>query len=97
MIAWTLDALMIYFIFSAFGLSFDIVLTTFVSYVSLLLGAISSIPAGIGVRELSCIGLLIRNNVDTPVATTLVFLIRIFPIWIPTVIGITSTKNFLRN
>ena len=96
MIAWILDALMIYLIFIGFGLNFDIVLTTFTSYVSLLLGVLSLSPAGIGVTEISYLGLLIRNNLDSSIAVSLIFLVRFVSVWVPTIMGIITSKLFMK-
>lgn len=59
---------------------------------SLVLGAISFIPGGIGVAEGSLIGLLNYQGIELPVALVLVILIRFFTLWYSVVVGFIALK-----
>ena len=59
---------------------------------SLILGAASFIPGGIGVTEGSIAGLLTLNGVDISIAFVLGILIRIFTLWYGVLIGFIALK-----
>lgn len=59
---------------------------------SLILGAISLIPGGIGVAEGSIAGLLTLGGIDISVAFVLGVLIRIFTLWYAVLVGFLALK-----
>ena len=59
---------------------------------SLILGAASFIPGGIGVTEGSIAGLLTLNGVDISIAFVLGILIRIFTLWYGVLVGFVALK-----
>lgn len=92
-IYWLLEAFGVYFVFLAFDieiLSYVQVLTTYAS--SLILGAASFIPGGLGVVEGSLVGLLNSLGVELSEAFILVILIRIFTLWYSVIVGFISLK-----
>jgi len=93
--AWFIQTIVIYLIFTAFGLNFDIAFTTIVTLSSILLGSLSFLPAGIGFTELSFVGFMIESGVELSVATSVIVMIRLLGIWFATVIGFITTKYFL--
>ena len=64
LMAWVVDAVSVYFIFLGFNLNFDIIYTTFAMFASLLLGFVTLLPSGLGVTELSFIGLLANKGLE---------------------------------
>jgi len=94
-LSWILDAISVYFIFLGFGLNFDIIYTTFVMFASLLLGFVTLLPSGLGVTELSFIGLLSNKGIEVSLATSIIILIRLTSVWFSTIIGIVTTRIFL--
>jgi len=96
LISWIIDAVSIYCIFLGFNLDFDIIYTTFVMFASLLLGFVTLLPSGLGVTELSFIGLLTNKGIEVSLATSIIIMIRLTSVWFSTIIGIITTKIFLK-
>ena len=59
---------------------------------SLFLGAISFLPAGLGITEGSFIGLLHLQGISLSVAAVAVIIIRIFTLWFNVIIGFIALK-----
>jgi uncharacterized protein (TIRG00374 family) len=59
---------------------------------SILLGAISFVPAGIGVTEGSIAGLFTLNGIDISTALILSVMIRILTLWFSVCVGFISLK-----
>jgi uncharacterized protein (TIRG00374 family) len=97
LIAWMFDAIAIFLCFLAFDINFDFVLTTIVGFSSILFGALSFIPAGVGVTEISFVNLLVQHNIEFSLATALVFFVRLASIWYATLIGVITTKFVYKN
>lgn len=90
---WLLESLGVYFILVALdinGLSYLNVVSTYTS--SLILGAASFVPGGIGVTEGSLIGLLNYQGVEIAETFMLVVLIRVFTLWYSVAIGFIALK-----
>jgi len=96
LIAWSFDAIGIYFSFQAFNLDFNIIVTTSIAFSAIIIGAISFIPAGIGLIETSLIGLLLLREVDLATASSLTLLIRFTTYWFATFLGIVAIRFFLK-
>ena len=96
-IAWIIDAISVYLVFLGFNQNLDFIYTTFVMYTSLLLGFVTFIPSGLGITELSAIGLLASRGIDISLATSIIIMIRLTGIWFSTAVGLISMKIFLKN
>jgi uncharacterized protein (TIRG00374 family) len=59
---------------------------------SLIIGAASFIPGGVGVAEGSIAGLLSLSGIDISVAIALGMLIRIFTLWYAILVGFVALK-----
>jgi len=92
LIAWAFDAIGIFLCFLAFGINFDFISSTVIGFSSILFGALSFIPAGVGITEISFVHLLLQYKVELSMATALVFFIRLSSIWYATLIGVITTK-----
>jgi uncharacterized protein (TIRG00374 family) len=70
--------------------------TTAFGFSSLMFGAISLVPGGAGVTELSFVQLLIYYGLPASEAATAVLLVRISSLWYSTLIGLVAVKIILR-
>ena len=59
---------------------------------SILLGAISFIPAGIGITEGSIAGLFALNGIDVSTALILSVMIRVLTLWFSVCVGFIALK-----
>ncbi len=90
---WFVIGIAAYFVLKAVGIdtvSYVNVISIYSS--SLILGAASFIPGGIGVTEGSIAGLLTLNGVDISIAFVLGILIRIFTLWYGVLVGFVALK-----
>jgi len=98
LLAYAFEAYSIYFSFRAFGLDFNIIQTSLITFTSFVIGAISFIPGGIGLTEASLIGLLLLFEVEPSLASTLAIFIRLTTIWFATIVGFIGVRFlFLRS
>lgn len=97
MLCWMIDALAVYFCFMAFGLKFDILETSLISLTSLILGAVSFLPGGLGVTEISMIGFLTNHKISLSLASALVLFIRLCTLWFSTFAGFLSLRYALKS
>ncbi len=94
--AWSLDAFGIYLCFQAFELDFNFLLTTVIGFSSILFGAISLIPGGIGITEVSFVALLSLYDVDSSLSSSLALFFRLLSIWYATCLGIIAMRFILK-
>jgi len=90
------DAIAIYFIFIAFNIELEIIFTTLVTFSSFLIGAVSFLPSGIGITEISFLQFLTEEGLEISLATSIIIMVRVITIWFSTIIGLISTKLFIR-
>jgi len=90
---WIIESMVMYFVFLSFEIDFLSFLQIISMYAtSILLGAASFLPDGIGVMEGSLVGLLTLNDIDISTAFTLVISFRIFTLWYGIIAGFISLK-----
>ncbi|SHO42866.1 membrane hypothetical protein [Nitrosotalea sinensis] len=97
LIAVFTDAIAIYLCFLAFGIHYSFIDSTLFTGISLVVGAISFLPGGIGITDLSIAGLLVRSGIITSLALTLTIFIRFMITWSTVLIGIITLRFALRN
>lgn len=95
-LCWFVDAMVVYFCFLSFNLTFDILETSLISLTSLVLGAISFLPGGLGITEISMMGFLVNQGTNISLATALVIYTRLVTIWFSTLLGFLSVKFALK-
>jgi len=92
----SIEGIMIYVGF----LSFDIDLGYFESfqlfYTSILVGIFSFLPGGIGITEGSFVFMLVKQNFEFVVASSLIIFLRLITIWSVTIIGFIATPLFAK-
>ena len=83
-----------FFVVQGFGVNTIDLLSIISSYSSsLIVGALSFIPGGLGVAEGSLIGLFSLQNIDFSEAIVIVVLIRFFTLWFSTIAGFIALKT----
>ena len=92
MVAWSFDGLGIFLCFQAFELDFDFFISALLGLASILIGALTLIPGGVGVTEVSFVQLLSLYGIESSIASALVLFFRLLSIWYVTCIGIVATK-----
>ena len=91
---WIVIGCAAFFVIEGFGFSVGSILNIISTYSSsLIIGALSFIPGGIGIAEGSLIGLLSFQGIDVSEAIVIVVLIRIFTLWFSTITGFIALKT----
>ena len=90
---WFIISAAVYYTLIAFDVNVLDYLTVLAIYTtSILLGAISFVPAGIGVTEGSIAGLFTLNGIDISTALILSVMIRILTLWFSVCVGFIALK-----
>ena len=90
---WFIISAAAYYTLKAFDINVLDYLTVLAIYTtSILLGAISFVPAGIGVAEGSIAGLFTLNGIDVSTALILSVMIRVLTLWFSVSVGFIALK-----
>jgi len=92
MAAWSFDGLGIFLCFQAFELDFDFFISALLGLASILIGALTLIPGGVGVTEVSFVAFLSLYGIESSIASALALFFRLLSIWYVTCIGFVATK-----
>jgi len=92
MVAWSVDGLGIFLCFQAFELDFDFFTSALLGLASILIGALTLIPGGVGVTEVSFVQLLSLYGIESSIGSALALFFRLLSIWYVTCIGFVATK-----
>jgi len=95
-IAFVIYAIAFYFVFLGFNIDLGIIFTTFVTFSSILFGSLTLLPQGIGVTEISVVGLLINEGITLSLATSIMVMLRLSTMWFLIMVGFITTKLFLK-
>mgnify|MGYP003995069151 FL=1 len=95
-IAQVFFVLSMYFVFLAFGQDFEFIFTTEIVYASILFGAISLFPGVVGLTEITIVNFLTNKGMEISLATSITIMLRLVTIWFSTIIGLITTKIFLK-
>lgn len=93
-VAWLLEFYGFYVILNSFNNDIGAVWASFTYSISILIGAVSMLPGGIGTTEGSLSFLLTQNGFTENVAITSTIIIRLFTLWIPVFIGFIAMIIF---
>jgi glycosyltransferase 2 family protein len=95
-IAWVLEGIVIYLSFKAFGIDFKFLEIIVYGFTSVLFGAISFIPGGVGITEISFSQILSDFGVELALINVAVIFWRLSTIWYATILGIITSKFMLK-
>jgi glycosyltransferase 2 family protein len=87
-IAWGLEGVILYFVLHMLGAEVSIYTAIFIHAFSLLIGAITLLPGGLGGAEVAMYELLIYNDVTTSVAVTATLVVRLCTLWFSVLLGL---------
>ncbi len=96
-ISWSIEIFSFYIVFKTFGINLNFIEVGQVVYTSILVGALSFLPGGIGFTEGSLIALLIERGYELSIVTAVVLMLRLVTIWFATFFGFVFTHKFLKN
>ena len=68
-ISWSIEIISFYYVFQAFGLDLNLIESGQLVYTSILIGALSFLPGGIGFTEGSLIALLVEFGYELSIVT----------------------------
>ncbi|MBM7038063.1 lysylphosphatidylglycerol synthase transmembrane domain-containing protein [Vibrio ulleungensis] len=88
LVAWTAQGLILYLMLINFGVEISIAMAVSIYCLSLLIGAASLFPGGIGVTEVGMIWLLTKVDVGSDIAIITSLLTRMLTLWPAMLIGL---------
>ncbi len=89
-LAWAAEGLALYIVVQMLGFDISVPLAVGIYAVSILVGALSFVPGGLGGTEVVMGGLLILVGVGEPVAVSAVLICRIATLWFAVAIGLVA-------
>ncbi len=89
-IAWAAEAYAFHLMTLWMGLELAWPITFFIYAFSMIVGAISFLPGGLGGAELTMVTLLMLNRVEAPEAVALTVLIRVTTLWFAVLLGVVA-------
>jgi uncharacterized protein (TIRG00374 family) len=87
-LAWSCEAYGFYYMIHLLGYDISLSHAIFIYAISMLIGGISFIPAGLGSSEVVMIALLLSSNVPLAVATAMTIFMRIATLWFAVLVGL---------
>jgi uncharacterized protein (TIRG00374 family) len=91
--AWAAEGFALYIVLDRMGADTSVFLAAGIYGVSILAGAVSFVPGGLGGTELVMGSLLMLTGVDAPVAASAVIVCRIATLWFAVVIGLVCVAG----
>jgi uncharacterized protein (TIRG00374 family) len=88
LVAWMAEGIALYIVLERMGAETPLLLAAGIYGVSILAGAVSFVPGGLGGTEIVMGSLLILTGVDAPVAASAVIVCRIATLWFAVLIGL---------
>jgi len=87
-IGWTAESIGFYFVLSTLGASVTFPTAMFIYIFSVMVGALTFLPGGIGGTEVSMFELLVIKGVVAPTAVASTLVIRIATLWFSVILGL---------
>jgi uncharacterized protein (TIRG00374 family) len=95
-VSWGFECLAMYFVLLGFGVDASVLLSTFAFSFSLLVGAVSLIPGGLGMVEGSSTGLLMLAGISKGVAVSATIVTRFCTLWFGVTVGLIALFLVMR-
>ncbi len=89
-IAWGAEGLAFYYLLQVMGADVSLTAAIFIYAFSMLIGAISFLPGGLGGAEVTMTALLVLNGMDSAAAVAATLLIRLTTLWFAVVLGLLA-------
>ena len=90
LIAWGAEGVAFYYIMHALGSNISLQTALFIYSFSMLVGALTFLPGGLGGTEASMVALLLLNGIGQPEAVAATVLIRVVTLWFAIFLGIAA-------
>jgi uncharacterized protein (TIRG00374 family) len=90
LVAWGAEGVAFYYIMHVLGSDLSLPTALFIYAFSILVGALSFLPGGLGGAEATMVTLLILNNVAHPQAVAATVLIRLATLWFAVALGVIA-------
>jgi glycosyltransferase 2 family protein len=90
LVAWGAEGVAFYYIMHVLGSDMTMQTALFIYAFSMLVGAISFLPGGLGGTEATMVALLMLNNIDQPHAVAATVLIRLATLWFAVALGVIA-------
>ena len=94
--SWFFECLGYYLILINFGIDVSLLWATFSYCFATIAGAVTMLPAGLGVTEGSLTFLLIREGAPKEIAVASTFIVRVVTLWFAVLVGIISVTLYQR-
>jgi uncharacterized protein (TIRG00374 family) len=88
LVAWGAEGMAFYYIMHVLGSDLSIPTALFIYAFSMLVGALSFLPGGLGGAEATMVALLMLNNIPQPQAVAATVLIRLATLWFAVALGV---------
>lgn len=89
-IAWAAEGVAFYYLVTIMGFEIDLGIAIFIYAFSMLVGAISFLPGGLGGAEVTMVALLILNGMVESTAVAATVVIRLTTLWFAVLLGIVA-------
>lgn len=90
-LAYSMEGFVIYLGFLSFNINLGYLHTIQIYFTSILFGTLSFIPGGVGVLEGTFVKLMMRENFELSLITSLVIFIRLTVTWYSTIVGFVAS------
>lgn len=97
LLAWFMEGLAFWLLLVNFNVDIPITIAISIFAISILVGALSMLPGGLGGAEITMVTLLVMLNVDTGIAVAATAIIRLFTLWYAVIIGLVVLPFALKH
>jgi uncharacterized protein (TIRG00374 family) len=87
LIGWFCECFAVYLVVYSFGLKANMLVISFIYSFSTLVGSVSFLPGGLGLTEVSLVGLLILKGTPEVFSVAITFITRAVTLWFAVILG----------